>query len=89
MPERHARIETWRVGTPLTVGAVTLLPIEHIVQHSERSRRHCWLTATKVPYAIVLCDQDGVRAIGADARPIALEQLRQRVPELDAALASV
>jgi hypothetical protein len=87
MPERASRTETIRAGTPLRVGRVTLLPIERVVV-----RWHVWALgacfgAAKEPYALVVRDDGGIRAVDAGAREVSLEALRERVPGLDAVLA--
>ncbi len=86
MPER--RIETLRAGRPLRVGDVTLLAIERAVVRSGRGALGMWVTAALEPYALVVRDAGGVRAVGVDGAAVSLEQLRGRIPGLDDRLAS-
>ena len=87
MPERARRIETVRAGIPLRVGGVTLLTIERVVVRSSRMARGAWVTAAVEPQAVVVRDAAGVRLVALDGVAISLEQLRERIPGLDALLA--
>ena len=89
MPERTGRTEMVRAGTPLRVGSVTLLPIERVVVHSGMGALGAWFTAAKEPYALVVRDAGGLRALDIGATPVSLEGLRQAIAGLDAVLASM
>jgi hypothetical protein len=89
MPERESRTETLHAGAPLTVGGVTLLPIERVVVHAILDgHARAWFSATKEPYALVVHDARGTRALGTGTAAVSLEALRVSVPGLDAVLAS-
>jgi len=89
MPERYTRTQAFRAGAPLTVGSVTLLPIERIETHADRGNGRAWFLVSKAPYALVVRDAVGLRAFGTDATSLPMERLREKIPELDAALASM
>ena len=89
MPERTSHTETLRAGTPLRVGSVTLLPIERVLVHSDQGAFGAWFTAAKEPYALVVRDAGGIRALDIGATPVSLEALREGIPGLDAVLASM
>jgi hypothetical protein len=89
MPERKTRTDTLHAGTPFTVGSVTLLPIERVVVHSETGRTGVWFSATKEPYALVVRDAGGIRAVDTGAQAVPLEALRAQIPGFDALLASM
>jgi len=89
MPERTSHAETVRAGTPLRVGSVTLLPIERVVVRSDMGALGAWFTAAKEPYALVVRDAGGIRALDIGATPVSLEALREGIPGLDAVLASM
>lgn len=89
MPEKGRRDEALRAGTPVSVGPVTLLPIERIVLSAERSAGLAWITALKEPHALIVRDARGLRAFDVRAAPVSLDALRQKVPELDAALVAL
>lgn len=89
MPEDDIRRETLRAGTPLTVGAVALLPIERVVLHALRIHRASYCAARKEPYALIVRDAEGVRVIGVGAAAPTLEALRSQVPDFDSVLAAV
>lgn len=87
MPERSRRIDAVRAATPIHVGPVTLLPIEHVVMRAGGDERAAWVLAAMEPHALVVCEAGSVRVIGIDATAASLEQLRERIPGLDALLA--
>ena len=89
MLECTRRSETVRAGTPVTHGAVMLLPIERVVSHSSRGNTRVWFSAIKEPYALIVRDAGGLWAIDTDAAAIPLEALRERVPGLDTVLAAM
>lgn len=86
MLERASHTEAFRVGPPVTFGAVTLLPIERIVLHSDRGSARIWFSAAKEPYALIVRDAGGIRAVDMGAVAVSLEALRERVEGLDAVL---
>ena len=86
MRERETRSETWRAGAPVTVGSVTLLPIERVVLHSDLGTTRIWISAFKEPYALVVRDAGGIRAVGTGTVAVSLQQLREKIPELDVLL---
>lgn len=87
MPERAPRIETVRAAIPLRVGDATVLTIERVVVRSSRMARGAWVTAAVEPQAVVVRDAAGVRLVELDGEAMSLEQLRERIPGLDALLA--
>lgn len=89
MPERSARVETLRAGRPIRVGSVVLLPIERAVVRAGGGTLHAWLSAAKEPHALIVRDASGLRAVDAGGAPVALDELREGVPGLDALLASM
>ncbi len=89
MPERTGRIGRLRAAMPLRVGSSTLLPIERVVVHSDRGARGAWVYATVEPYALIVRDAGGIRVIDIGAIGVSLEDLRERIPGLDALLAPV
>ena len=88
MPERARHAEVLRAGMPLRVGSVTLLPIERVVVRAGARARAAWFTAGKEPYALVVRDEGGVRAIGFGAEEVSLEALREAIPGLEGVLAA-
>lgn len=89
MPERTNHTETVRAGTPLRVGSATLLPIERAVVHSGMGALGAWFAAAKEPYALVVRDAVGTRALDIGGTAVSLEALREGIPGLDAVLASM
>ncbi len=89
MPERSVHTETLRVGAAVAVGSVTLLPIERVVLHSYRGNTRVWFSVAKEPYALVVRDAGDLRAVDTDAMALSLAELREKIPGLDALLASM
>jgi hypothetical protein len=89
MPERQEHTETLRAGTPLTVGAVTLLPIERVVMHSDKGASGLWFAVAKEPYALVVRDPGGLRGFDANAAQVSLERLCEKISGLEVLLASM
>ena len=89
MPERNTRTETWHAAPPVTVGSVTLLPIERVVRQSDKGNARVWCLVAREPYALVVRDAGGIRAVDTDATAVPLEELRKKIPELDGLLASI
>lgn len=89
MPERASHSRALRAGTPLRAGSVTLLPIERVVMHSSMGALGAWFTAAKEPYALVVRDAGGIRALDIGAAAVSLQALREAIPGLDAVLASM
>ena len=87
--EPRSHTETVRAGTPRGDGSVTLLPIERVAVHSGTGALGAWFTAAKEPYALVVRDADGIRALDIGATAVSLEALREGIPGLDAVLASM
>jgi hypothetical protein len=87
MPEAAAFVDLLRAGRVVTVGPVTVLPVERLVLYMDRGSAGVWFTAAKEPYALVLRDAGGIRAVNTCSAPIPLDVLRAQVPDLDAALA--
>ena len=89
MPERAGHAAAVRPGTPLAVGALTLLPVERVVRYSDRADARLWFLAEKQPYALIVRDASGVRAFGADGAAVSLQILLDEVPELGTVLAAL
>lgn len=87
MPDRAARVDTVRAGRPLRVGSVTLFPIVRVVVRAERAGGAAWVFAAREPYALIVRDADGLRAVTI-GETVSLEQLRERIPGIDAVLAA-
>jgi hypothetical protein len=88
MGDRAGLTEEVRAATAVRVGSVTLLPIERVVLHAERAGHVAWVTAAVEPLALVVRDAGGVRVVDVGAPAPSLEQLRERIAGLDAALES-
>ena len=88
MADPGIRAETWRAGSRLAFGDVTLLVIEHSVAHAIGVGGGLWCWSAKSPQALVIHDAGGLRAVGIDSAPVPMERLREKVPGLDALLAT-
>jgi hypothetical protein len=87
MRDRAGEIDEIRSARPIRVGAVTLLPLERVVLRSARFGPGAWVSAAVEPWAMIVQDGAGVRVVGVGASPPSLDELRGRIPGLDALLA--
>jgi hypothetical protein len=83
-PGRH--LETLRAGAPLRVSSATLVPIERTVVHAEQGALGAWISAAREPYALVVSGDGGVRALSTGGAEVTVEELRRRIPGLEALL---
>lgn len=80
-------MEVLRAARVLTVGDVTLIPIERTAIQSAMGEAGVWLSGFKQACAVVVCDAGGIRALGADSAEIELAVLMQKIPALGSLLA--
>ena len=89
MPERNTHnSETLQAGVPVTVGALVLVPIERVVRHVDSGELGLWFSFEKEPYALVVRDANGTRAINVEDVAVSIEELRAKIPGFDDLLAS-
>lgn len=89
MRECSTDTESLRPGARIRVGAVTLLPIERLVLHADGCSTCAWFSAAKEPYALIVRDHLGIRAVDGNATAVSIEVLCEDVPGLRAALATL
>ena len=82
-------METLRAGEPLRVGNVTIVPIERAGIESDSGVTGSWISAFKEPFAVVVCDAGGVRALAADSSEMPLDALIRETPNLGAILSEL
>ncbi len=82
MGDPGRRVEL-RAATPIRVGDVTVLPVERVVLRSARGRGAVWVAAEVEPCGLVVRDAGGLRAVALDGTPLALGDLRARVPAVE------
>ncbi len=83
MPERRIHRDRLVPGALVAVGSLRLLPVARVALDGAGGGAAAWLVARKEPWALVIQDGAGARAIGPDGVPIPIEAVRRRVPELD------
>lgn len=89
MAERTIDKQVVRAGTPVVLGAMILLPIERLVWRADRTSARIWFSMHKEPWALIVQDGDGTRAVDMDAMPLPLEELSRAVPGLNGRLAAL
>ena len=87
MLERETKSETLQACAPVAVGSLVLVPIERVVKHLDVGEAGFWFSFEKEPYALVVRDAGGTRAVNVAAIAVSMEELRERMPDLDALLA--
>lgn len=88
MPDSRRHSETLQAGAPVTVGALFLVPIERVVTHVDIGEMGLWFSFEKEPYALVVRDANGTRAVNVEAVAVSIEELRAKIPGFDDLLAS-
>ncbi len=86
MPDDLDSLAGLRPGATLRVGPFSVLAIERVVVRSSHGEAWGWLSASVEPFAVVVRDPLGMRAIGLDGAPMELGNLVERVPGLAAIL---
>jgi len=85
--ERAMHRASLRVGAPVALAEVALLPVERVRVQAQRSAGSgAWFSASREPVALVVCDAAGVRAAGIESTAISLEELCEQVCGLAAAI---
>ena len=69
-------------GTPIVVGDVTLMIIARLSIRADSTGYACWLQASKEPYALIIRDPHGLRALDMAGQRLALAQLLDDLPGL-------
>lgn len=75
-----------RVGTPVVVAGITLIPVERLRVITTARRQGCWFQATKEVFAVVICDANGAHAIDVNGHSLSIDYLHEKVLELQAVL---
>jgi hypothetical protein len=78
--------DRWRAARVLRLGDVLLLPVERMQVRRGMPGGPVWMSASLVPAAVVVREGGAVRALDAEGRPMSIEEIRRRVPDLDALL---
>ena len=65
-----------------------LVPIERVVRNVDVSEMGLWFSFEKEPYALVVRDANGARAVSVEAVAVSIEELCARIPGFEAFLAS-
>ena len=63
-----------------------LIAVESVDFSHSKTNTGCHLYGTLEPVAVIVCGPDGAYALDMDAKPIAIDQLKQDIPELDVAI---
>lgn len=78
-----------RVGTAAQVGDVTLIPLFRIELSRIQQADFLWLNGTAEPFAVVIIEPGGTRAVAVDEGELDVERLVQQMPELEALVSSL
>ena len=76
-----------RVGSPVTIGEVSIIPVERVRVYSNKMSQGYWLYGLKEPVAMVISDPQGVKAVDMQACELSLSELVRDAPDLEAILA--
>jgi len=70
-------------AAPIVVGDVTLVIIARLSIQANITGHGCWLRASKQPYALVIRDAQGLRALDMAGRRLATAELPDDIPGLE------
>lgn len=76
-----------RVSEMFNDSRLMLLAVESVDLQHGKTNAGCWLYGSIEPMAVIVCGPDEIFALDMDAKLIALDQLIQEIPELDAIIA--
>lgn len=76
-----------QAGKSIKAEGFTLVPIERCFFQSTIGDMGCCLYGRKEPYAIIVADAAGIRAFNAQAIPMPVDTLAERIPGLSELLA--
>jgi hypothetical protein len=88
VPERRIHRDRLVPGALVAVGSLRILPVERVALDAGGGGAAAWLVARKEPWALVIDDGSGARALGPDGVAVPLDAVRRRVPDLDDRLAA-
>jgi hypothetical protein len=74
------------VGAATTIGDITLVPLFTIQTLCIEQQNIFWLNGTVEPFAVVIIEPRGVRAVGVDEGELSVDVLAQKIPELDSVI---
>jgi len=76
----------WKLGVEIRVGTRILLFIDQITRYGKVCCHTGWLSTSRQPCAIVVVEKDQTRVIGIDRPSWSMDQLRQRITDIDVTL---
>jgi hypothetical protein len=71
-------------GNPIIMGNITLIIIARLSIQTSSAGPAGWLHASKEPYALVIREEQGLRAHDMAGQPMEMELLIEDIPELEA-----
>ena len=77
------------IGTPVTVGGVTLIPVAKVSLNCWRGKGALSLFGVKQPIDIVVVSPSAKRAFSITGEEVSLDQLIQEVPGIEAILEGI
>ncbi|MDH5485522.1 MAG: hypothetical protein OEY43_09840 [Gammaproteobacteria bacterium] len=81
-------MEYLTTDTSITLADVTLIPIACIQLYPGTNDSGYWLSGNKKPWALIICDTNGIHAFNMQSAEIPIAPLVQKLPELNAVLAA-
>lgn len=79
----------WRVGIPMAVNGLTLVPIERVVVEGDEKPNSFWFHASKEPVALVVCGLGPPYALNLGPPALSVEDLSRQVRGLESVLRSL
>lgn len=77
-----------RVGKPVVVGEITLIPLINVqIQGVAQSDRY-WFSGSADPFAVVVVNQGVVSAVDIESGEVPVDELLAQLPDLSAVIQS-
>ena len=80
---------TLRASEIFNDSGLMLIAIESVDFRHSKTNTVCRMYGKIEPIAVIVCAPDATYALDMEAKPAALDQLRQEIPELDTIIASM
>lgn len=80
-------MNTLRASEIFNDSRLMLIAIESVDFRYSKTNTVCRMVGNIEPIAVIVCAPDATYALDMEAKPAALEKLRQDIPELDAIIA--
>lgn len=80
-------MKTYRTRQIFNDASLSVIAVESVDSRRTRTNTGCQMYGNIQPVAVVVCGPAGAYALGMEAEPADLDQLKRDIPELNASIA--